>query len=128
MRSPAAYGRFTNTLIKAGMVRLKREQCTATVGIFFVRKKSGMLRIIFDTRVSNCIFVVPDHVDLPSAAAFGGIEADSKPLYTVSGDIDCAFYRLAIPDDLGENFRLPPIRGRYLGFSKDERLSQILRV
>eukprot|EP00959_Pyramimonas_sp_CCMP1952_P178802 3737445-Pyramimonas_sp.AAC.1 len=46
-----------------------------TVGLFFVPKKSGALRIIFDTRAANCKFLDPPATRLPSAASFGAIEA-----------------------------------------------------
>ena len=84
------------------------------VGCFFVRKKNGRLRIIFDTRWSNGAFESPPHLRLPTASTLGHIECGDTPLYSASGDIDNAFYRLAIPSWLSQEFRLPGIRARWL--------------
>ena len=70
----------------------------------------------------------PAHVDLPTPAAFGAVEADDRPLFTATGDIDCAFYLLGIPEELGDCFRLPAMRGKYIGLSAEEWYSPVLSV
>ena len=51
-RNHAAFGRFVKSLLDAGVVTLG-EHAKHTVGLFFVTKKSGALRLIFDTRIAN---------------------------------------------------------------------------
>eukprot|EP00959_Pyramimonas_sp_CCMP1952_P149979 3138347-Pyramimonas_sp.AAC.1 len=46
----------------------------ATVGLFFVKKKHQVQRIIFDARLANCDFMPPPSTHLPSAAAFAKLE------------------------------------------------------
>ena len=66
----------------------------------------------------NLSFASPPSASLPSAAAFGALECDpSAPLYSASGDIECAFYRLAIDPELGKMFRLPWVRAARVGVS-----------
>ena len=114
----ARYGGFLRMLAEAGMIRWERAGSEGTtVGIFFVRKKDGRLRLIFDTRIVNTKFVRPARADVPSAGAFASIACESQPLYTASGDIDCAFYRLRVPDELGSYFRLPSVGAHWAGVS-----------
>ena len=44
------------------------------LGMFFVRKKDGSQRFIFDTRVANCHFRKPPRTHLPTAAALSSVE------------------------------------------------------
>eukprot|EP00959_Pyramimonas_sp_CCMP1952_P172783 3610571-Pyramimonas_sp.AAC.1 len=72
-----------------------------------VAKKSGAQRIIFDTRWANLDFLPPPRTQLPMAAAFSQIEsADCDVCYFSAGDIQNAFYAIAIPAELGDAFRL----------------------
>ena len=80
------------------------------LGIFFVRKKSGQLRLIFDTRKMNLDFRDPPKTDLPSADAFTRVETPvNEEFYIGSGDLANAFYTLSVPQDLAERFTLPTI-------------------
>ena len=76
---------------------------------FFVAKKNGKLRIIFDTRVVNTYFKTPPSTRLPTSSAFSSLETSDKPVYVASGDLDCAFYRLGLPSDMGQYFSLPVV-------------------
>ena len=78
------------------------------LGIVFVRKKSGQLRLIFDTRKMNVAFHDPPKTDLPSADAFTRLEfPDNEKFVFGSGDLANAFYILSVPQDLAEHFTLP---------------------
>ena len=58
------------------------------LGVFFVKKKSGRLRMILDTRDCNCFFKKPAATHLPSGCAFGRLEASpDKLVYFAAGDI-----------------------------------------
>ena len=109
--SVSTYSDFLSRLQEAGMIKYVRAKGRkGTLGVFFVRKKDGSLRLIFDTRVLNCKFKSPPKTKLPSTAAFANVEfpKNSSP-YIASGDISNAFYRLGVPDALGETFALPSI-------------------
>jgi len=59
VRNPRAYAQFLCNIHGSGMLRWSVGDGSHSVGIFFVKKKSGKLRIIFDTRLANCDFVSP---------------------------------------------------------------------
>lgn len=85
------------------------------MGVFFVKKKSGQLRLICDTRISNCDFVDAPSTKLPSPAAFASIESSCKrPLHIASGDLDVAFYHMRLPEGMEEHFSLPAIDSSFL--------------
>ena len=73
--SASVYADFLRRLDAGGMIhwspaRGRRE----VLGVFFVAKKNGSLRLIFDTRVLNHDFQEPAHTSLPSFAAFSNTE------------------------------------------------------
>ncbi len=83
-------------------------------GVFFVLRKSGLIRIIFDAGLLNLQFQDPPRTALPSAAAFGGIEAPAdKHLVLATADISNAFDGMAVPGDLASMFTLPSIRAKF---------------
>ena len=87
------------------------------LGVFFVAKKSGKLRLIFDTRRLNQSFRDPPNTDLPSADAFARLETcEGEPFFVGSGDLQNAFYTLGVPPELGRMFTLPSIEAKFLGF------------
>ena len=70
-----AYSRFLHELHKRNMVKfMPADGQQGVLGIFFVQKKSGQLRLIFDTRRMNLDFKEPPKTDLPSADAFTRLE------------------------------------------------------
>ena len=78
-------------LSNRGMVRW-RASLAPTVGICFVAKKDGLLRMFFDTRLANLAFVAPPKTRLASAAALGALELECPDLYVASEDINNALY------------------------------------
>ena len=116
INNPKTYADFLWRLHAAGMLRWTvRGSRNYTVGVFFVRKSNGRIRIIFDTRVANTRFREPPSTRLPTSAAFGSIESDAGENFLCTGDIECAFYNLAIPTSLVHFFALPPMRAHHLG-------------
>ena len=74
---PWTFAEFLGKLYGKGMVDFSAAVDTkGTVGVFFVPKKSGAQRIIFDTRIANCFFRAPPKTRLPTAAAWSAV----KPL------------------------------------------------
>jgi len=69
-RSPKKYASFLSELKSRGMLRWRKAKGEAgKLGVFFVAKKDGRLRIVFDTRLLNLMFIPPPF----HAVAFGGL-------------------------------------------------------
>ena len=100
----------------AGLLRFgRRSQVIVTP--FFVWKKSGQLRVIFDCRPSNVRFKAPPNVRLGTASEWGSLHLASEDnLYIASGDIKDYFYACGIDQHLSEYFSL-------LKISRDEFVS-----
>ncbi|CAE7427144.1 DEK1, partial [Symbiodinium sp. CCMP2592] len=104
--SPVHMGRFLARLFKCRMLQLIPGRREHTVGVFFVLKKSGKLRLILDTRKANTYFRKPRASHLPTPAAWTSIEvAPDDTLYTA---------RMELPPHLRQYFRLPAIKCRFL--------------
>ena len=92
---------------------------TATVGVFFVRKKDGTLRIITDTRLANCSFRDPPRTRLPTPGAFTSVELEQgAKLYMTQGDVENAFHQMLLPPELVDIFILPCVEARFLGIKE----------
>ena len=62
------------------------------VGVFFVKKKNGLQRVIFDARIANCFFAEPARAALPMASAYSRAEwPPGRPAYISQTDLDCVF-------------------------------------
>lgn len=97
-RSTRQYKYFIKELSRRGLVRFRAaDNGYFFVGIFFVVKKSGQLRMVFDTRVANCDFVPAASTRLPSVASFAGVEASGE-VYGASADVSNAFYGMKMLD------------------------------
>ena len=107
---------FLGRLYDYGMLTfLEGEGNGASLGVFCVAKKSGKLRLIFDTRKLNRRSKDPPSVNLPTASAFSSIEIDENCIaFLASGDLSNAFYTMEIPLDLTEQFTLQPISAGFL--------------
>ena len=113
--SPVHMGRFFGRLFKSRMLQLVPGKFDHTVGLFFVRKKSGKLRLILDTRGANNYFVKPRPSRLPTPAAWCSIEVgQGNTLFTAAGDVADAFHRMELPPHLRRFFRLPALKCRFL--------------
>eukprot|EP00971_Amphidinium_carterae_P163106 3233595-Amphidinium_carterae.1 len=62
-------------------------------GLFFVTKKSGQLRLIYDARINNQRFRQPP----------------SGEISTMASDIENAFHRMLVPEGMSEYLGLPPV-------------------
>lgn len=116
--NPAEYAHFLQELHQRSMIgfRVAEGGETGKLGIFFVPKKSGQLRLIFDTRLLNQDFHDPPSTDLPSADSFSRIELPQDQQFFIgSGDLSNAFYTLSVPAELGKLFTLPCIEAGAIG-------------
>ncbi len=120
------YAEFLRELSSRGLLRWRRVRRSAggrvvpsdasgNMGAFFVVKKNGTLRLIFDTRLVNTYFHAPTHTKLPSAAAFSNVECPQDGYCMAHADIENAFYGLQVPPSLSEFFTLEPIGAEHVG-------------
>ena len=123
LRSPQVYGRFLQEMHRRGLCDFEASTGDdASLGIFFVKKKDGKQRIIFDTRKINCDFVSPESVALPTSGSLGGIEVDAgETLFMATCDVSTAFYRMLIPESLRALFTLPHVEARFLGTAAGDK-------
>jgi hypothetical protein len=116
--------RFLLALKARGLVSFRR-QISSRVGIFFVEKKNGAIRMVIDARQTNQLHKMPPHVALGSARAwamldFSGDPAegaelwsaallpdaeDSTGMFSAGGDLCDGFYQF-VSQQLGEDFGL----------------------
>ncbi|CAK0817361.1 unnamed protein product, partial [Prorocentrum cordatum] len=71
-------------------------------------------RLVFDARVASTYFKSPPNTVLPTPSAWACLES-TDDFYVAQGGIQCAFYHMAVPPDLGNFFRLPTISNRFAG-------------
>ena len=117
-RSPKVYSRFLRELHHKNLIEWTVGG-KSYLGIFFVAKKDGTLRMILDTRVSNCFFKTPPKTRLPTASAMSSLECKGdEEVYFSGGDISNAFYRITVPESARPFLTLPPIRARHLGLNR----------
>ena len=64
LRHPKTYAHLLRRLHSSGLVKYHQDTPTAWVELFFVKKKSGQLRMVVDCRHSNCFFKEPLGVSL----------------------------------------------------------------
>ncbi|CAK0849207.1 unnamed protein product, partial [Prorocentrum cordatum] len=109
------YTRFVQDLLNRGMVELRTRR-EFEVGIFFVRKKSGKLRLIVDARSVNQNLRRPTSIQLASTAAMVGLEAEPGDMleFSIQDIADC-FYQFKVPDYMAPWFGMRPVRAGEVG-------------
>ncbi|CAK0824461.1 unnamed protein product [Prorocentrum cordatum] len=95
------------------------------IGVFVARKKSGKLRIVFDTRYADAYFHPAPATRLPTAAAVSSVESGGLPLCVAAGDLDNAFYRLRPMPGLEDYFALPPLSSSLAGIAELEGFIEV---
>ena len=114
-KNPKLYAAILKKLEGCGLIEWRRT-CRLRVGLFFVFKKDGRLRVILDERIPSSWFEEPDTVHLASGQAFACLEVDShSPVFLGGVDIKDAFYRIELPSDLRDLFGLPSVRACHVG-------------
>jgi hypothetical protein len=103
------YKNFLKELYGCGVLKAS-DWVKVEVGIFFVKKKNGKLRLILDARKSNVYFRRPPSRNNSSLAALGNVRVhQGDKLYASQYDVKDFFYRLAIPWELSKHFGLPAL-------------------
>ena len=62
------WGDFLLRLERCGVLKFVEEEPTEWVGVFFVQKKNGDLRMVVGCRRSNCHFTPPSSVELATGS------------------------------------------------------------
>ena len=115
LRNPKLYKRVLRQFEAAGLVEY-RLRCEAPVGLFFVYKKDGSLRVILDGRCASHHFDAPPVVELATGSSFAQISVDSDGPISLAGvDIVNAFYCIQAPSWLRGYFGLPRVRAGQMG-------------
>ena len=82
---------------------------------FFVAKKNGDLRIVWDCRRANMAFRTPPPVDLGSADSLSHLEVGPhERIFVGAADVENCFYQVAIPPWLSNWFCLDEVRADVL--------------
>ena len=103
------YHAFVADLVRCQLVGFTSSP-RVQVGIFFVSKKNGKLRMIIDARRTNKLFRKPPSTMLGSSDCWGRTEVSEKgPIFFAQEDVKDFFYRLGISKRLGEFFSLPKV-------------------
>ena len=79
-----------------------------------MKKKGARQRIILDTRRCNQHFVKPPTTRLPTPGAVSHLQTSSEKLGCAQGDVENAFYGMAVPDAVGRYFALPRVNRSFL--------------
>ncbi|CAK0895720.1 unnamed protein product, partial [Prorocentrum cordatum] len=109
------YQRFVQDLLDRGMVELRTRR-DFEVGVFFVKKKSGRLKLIVDARAVNQALKRPPTIHMASTAALVNMEVeDGAQLEFSIQDIADCFYQFRVPDYMVPRFGMRPLRARQLG-------------
>lgn len=104
------YESLIRRLVDCGLVQLQKQRPTVVNGIFAVPKGEKQ-RLIIDARNANTLFSDPPDVDLPSPALLADLFADDGcVMYATKSDMDCFYYRLAMPAWLHQSFGSPQLR------------------
>jgi hypothetical protein len=137
LKRPEDYSRLIRQCMKIGLVRLTLF-CKCDLGVFFVIKKNGTLRMIVDCRKANLCFVDPPGVDLVTGEGLSGIEIGDEcteggfssaemagcferlRLAMGVGDVADCFHRCRLEGELCHYFCWPSIKAKYLGVSSVE--------
>ena len=111
------YGDFLKDLHKRGMIEFGRS-AVIELGIFFVEKKNGKLRMIVDARRLNQRCKKPPSVSLASGDSLANLEIDPQSvLHLAQADVADCFHRMLLPQPLRCFFGLAGIEARYLGLT-----------
>ncbi len=114
VRRPSVYGDFVNELYKRNMLTF-RIGSDSLLGVFFVKKKNGRLRIILDTRDVNNLFRQPVSTRLPTPAAFSSLESEAgTPVWYSASDIQDCFYNYRVDPALSQFFSLPALEAKFV--------------
>lgn len=85
------------------------------VTLLFARAQGeSFIRVVWDCRVVSATFKQPPPLPMPFGFSWSRITMPRDSiLYTVQSDVKHCFYSIAIDDDLGSHFCLPPLPAEF---------------
>lgn len=106
---PNKYNKFIKDLYDKNMVDITFSP-KDLIAPFFVKKKSGKLRLVLDCRGVNRRFHPPPPMALSAGSTWSQVSLpDGQQLSTAQSDIKDYFYSLALPVELRDFFCMPAI-------------------
>lgn len=119
LRHPKTFASLVKRLHACGLVSFSTVKPKCNTELFFVKKKSGLLRMVVDCRHSNCFFQDPLGVSLATGDALSRIELEPEgELCFASADLKDAFYHLELPEALRPYFGLRGVRACDIGLNQ----------
>ena len=102
LRNPKTMNGLVKKLFEAGVVTFRRK-CRCKVGLFFVVKKDGMLRMVVDCRLANQLHHLPPYADLATASALSQLDfsdtfLNSEAFKELGKPLDIHFSSLDLTD------------------------------
>ena len=115
-----AYLKLVRRCLKTGLVSLTLH-ASSIIGLFFVTKKNGSLRLIADCRRTNRLFREPPTMQLLTGEGFSKIEVGEElqdvTLKMGTGDVANCFHLFQLRGWLRHYFCWPPLRAAQLGIT-----------
>ena len=118
-RQTEHYSQFVRRFVESSLIDLSTtNDCVEYVEMFFELKKDGRLRLVIDSRRSNCHFEDPSPAQLCTGDSLGRLELDPEESMFISmADLKDAFYHFSLPQSWRKFFGLRPLTARHLGVS-----------
>ena len=127
LRSPRAYAKLVKRMHNNGMIDYTTT-CYCELGVFFVWKKNGKIRLILDCRRANILFLEPPGVDLVTSEGLSRIEVENENgddsdlmaalrVFLGSADVADCFHRMRLKGKIRRYFCWPPILAGSVGIS-----------
>ena len=87
------YGWRLSDLYSKGLTEVGDVGRDLCMGIFFVKRKDGLIRMIVSPAITNLVCHTPPYTPLPSSAALADLQVQPGcTLHKASGDVDCCFF------------------------------------
>ena len=119
LRDRKTFANLVSRLHACGLVTYSRQPSKCFAELFFVKKKSGQLRMVVDCRHSNQWFREPIGVSLATGDALSRIEVQPhERLHFASADLKDAFYHLGLPEPLRPLFGLRAVKACDVGVTE----------
>ena len=129
LQRPLAYARFVREMARIGVISFTR-RCSCEIGLFFVWKKNGTMRLIQDCRAVNRLFRSPPGVSLLSGEGLGKIEIGSEApedllseFDLTTADVSDYFHRLRLEGPIRNYFCWPPLTAQLAGVQEVDGVS-----
>ena len=105
------YGWCSSDLYSKGLTEVGDVGRDLCMGIFFVKEKDDLIRMIVSPAITNLVCRTPPYTPLLSSSALADLQAQPGcTLHKASGDVDCCFFQYLAPESLRWLFGLPAPR------------------